>query len=109
MDCFFWKTFVHYFLHFVFPGFIAFIFYRKEWIKVYGIFIGTMVIDLDHLMATPIFDSTRNSIGFHYFHTYYAIAVYFLLLFFKGNFRIIGLGLLFHIITDYQDFVFWCK
>ncbi|MBQ0151382.1 MAG: hypothetical protein KBS61_00625, partial [Chryseobacterium sp.] len=94
MDCFLWKTGVHYFLHLVFPGVIAFVFYRKEWKKVYGIFLATMLVDLDHLIANPIFDPNRNSVGFHYFHTYYAIAVYLLLLFFKGNFRIVGIALL---------------
>lgn len=109
MDCFFWKTGVHYFLHFVFPIGVAYIFYRENWKKVYGIFLATMLVDLDHLVANPIFDPHRNSVGFHYLHSYYAIAVYFLLLFFKGNYRIVGIALLLHIITDYQDFVLWCR
>lgn len=108
MDCLFWKSFTHYFLHFGFPIFIALIFYRKNWKKTYLILLATMLVDLDHLFANPIFDPSRNSIGFHILHSYYAIAIYCALLFFKGNIRIIAIGLLFHMITDFQDFTLWC-
>lgn len=102
------KTITHYFLHLVFPVIIAYLFYRKNWKKAYFILLATMLVDLDHLFADPVFDPDRNSIGFHFLHSYYAIAVYFLLLFFKGNLRLIGIGLLFHMFTDFQDFEFWC-
>ena len=62
-----------------------------------------MLIDLDHLIANPIFDSNRCSINFHPLHSYYAIFIYTLLLFLKKPFNIIGIGLLFHIITDFID------
>lgn len=102
------KPFVHYFLHFVFPAFFAFIFYRKEWEKVYLLLLSTMLVDLDHLLATPIFDPNRCSIGFHPLHSYYAIIIYLLGLFFlKGNYRIIAIGLLFHMFTDWQDCYLW--
>ncbi|WP_426476682.1 DUF6122 family protein [Chryseobacterium sp. CBSDS_008] len=101
------KTCTHYFLHFVFPVFIALVFYPEHWKKVYLILLATMLVDLDHLFAHPVFDPSRQSIGFHFLHSYYAIAVYFLMLFFRGNIRIIGIGLLFHMLTDYQDFNFW--
>lgn len=102
------KTCTHYFLHLAFPAVIAFVFYRKQWKRVYMILLATMLVDLDHLFANPIFDPNRMSVGFHFLHSYYAIAVYFLLLFFKGNLRIIGIGLLFHMLSDFQDFVLWC-
>lgn len=102
------KLFVHYFLHFVFPAFFAFIFYRKEWKKVYLLLLSTMLVDLDHLLAAPIFDPNRCSIGFHPLHSYYAILIYLLGLFFlKGNYRIIAIGLLFHMFTDWQDCYLW--
>ena len=102
------KPFVHYFLHFVFPAFFAFIFYRKEWKKVYLLLLSTMLVDLDHLLATPVFDPNRCSIGFHPLHSYYAIIIYLLGLFFlKGNYRIIAIGLLFHMFTDWQDCYLW--
>lgn len=64
--------------------------------------IATMLVDVDHLMADPIFMVNRCSIGFHILHSYVAIGVYFVLLFFKKT-RIIGVGLLFHMITDAID------
>lgn len=97
------QTFVHYFLHFGFPFFIAFICFRKDWKKVYLILLATMLVDLDHLVASPIFQANRCSINFHFLHTYYAMLVYVVLLFFRKPFRIIGIGLLFHMLTDFID------
>ena len=97
------QSFIHYFLHFGFPLFIALIFFKKDWKKVYFIFLATMLVDLDHILASPIFQENRCSIGFHVLHSYYAIIVYFLLLFFKKPFNIIGIGLLFHMFTDLID------
>jgi len=70
------KFITHYGLHFVFPALIAFLFFRKEWLKVYVIFIATMLVDLDHLLASPIFDPNRCSINFHPLHSYFAIGIY---------------------------------
>lgn len=67
---------------------------------MYLILIATMLVDLDHLLASPIFDPNRCSINFHPLHTYYAMAVYVGLLFFRRPFNIIGIGLLFHMLTD---------
>jgi len=103
------KTFVHYFLHLIFPVVIAYVFFRSRWKKTYLILLATMLVDIDHLIADPIFDPGRMSVGYHFLHSYYAIAVYFVLLFFKGNLRIIGIGLLFHMLTDFQDFTLWCR
>lgn len=93
---------IHYSCHFLIPGLISWIFFRKEWKKAWLIMIGTMLIDLDHLLADPIFDPTRCSVGFHPLHSYYAIGGYFIL-FWLPKYRIIAVGLLFHIFTDYQD------
>lgn len=102
------RPLVHYFLHFVFPIFIAHVFYEKEWRRVYPILLSTMLVDLDHLLATPIFDPNRCSIGFHPLHSYYAIVVYFLgSIFLGGNYRVVSMGLLFHMFTDWQDCYFW--
>ena len=66
--------------------------------------IFTMMIDLDHLLATPIFNASRCSIGFHPLHSSYAILIYFLMLFFSNIYiKIIATGLLLHIFTDLQD------
>lgn len=61
-----------------------------------------MLVDLDHLFADPIFKADRCSINFHPLHTYYAMVVYFLGLFFKKT-RILCIALLFHMLTDFID------
>ena len=97
------QFFIHYSLHFIFPLLIAFIFFRKNWKKVYLIMLLTMIVDLDHLIANPIFQSDRCSINFHPLHTYYAIAAYIILIFFRKPLNIIGIGLLLHMLTDFID------
>ena len=96
------QTLVHYTLHLLVPGLIAYTFFRKEWKKAWLIMLATMLVDVDHLFATPIFDPGRCSINFHPLHTYWAMAVYVVLLFFKKT-RIIAVGLLFHMLTDFID------
>ncbi|AMP97953.1 Membrane protein [Pedobacter cryoconitis] len=93
---------VHYSFHFLVPGAIAFLFFRAQWKRAWLIMICTMLVDADHLLATPIFDPGRCSIGYHPLHSYYAIACYFILLLFPKT-RIIAVGLLFHMFTDWQD------
>lgn len=83
------------------------------------ILVATMVIDLDHLLANPVYDAARCSIGFHPLHTWAAITLY-LLLFaiplakartlvvssLKSAWRVthlIGLGLLIHMFLDWGD------
>lgn len=96
------QNLVHYFLHFGFPLVIALLFYRKRWKQVYGILLLTMLVDVDHLWASPIFDPDRCSIGFHFLHSNFAVAVYVLGLFFKQT-RIVAIGLVLHMITDAID------
>jgi len=96
------KPFLHYGLHFAAPGLIAYIFFRENWKKAWVLMVLTMLVDLDHLLATPIFDPHRCSINFHPLHTYWAIAVYIVMTFFKKT-RIIGVGLVFHMLTDFLD------
>jgi len=93
---------LHYSLHLLFPGLIAWFFFRTQWKKTWLIMLATMLVDLDHLLATPIFEAGRCSIGFHPLHSYYAIAIYFIMAFFP-KLRIAAIGLLFHMLTDFQD------
>lgn len=93
---------IHYGLHFLAPGLLAWFFFRKEWKRAWLIMLATMLVDLDHLLADPIFDPDRCSIGFHPLHSEWAIVVYLLLLVFPKT-RIVGLGLAFHMLTDGLD------
>ncbi|UFK96732.1 DUF6122 family protein [Kaistella faecalis] len=107
-EIFYVREIFHYFLHFIFPFFIAKMFFKDHWRKAYLVMIATMAVDIDHVFADPIFDPNRASIGFHPLHTYPAIAVYFLgTVFFKGCYKIASVGLLFHMFTDFQDYYFW--
>ena len=82
---------------------ISFLFFRKDWKKVYSIMLLTMIVDLDHLLANPIYQSDRCSINFHPLHSYYAIAVYIIMVFLQRPYNIIGIGLLLHMLTDFSD------
>ena len=93
---------LHYFLHLGFPLIIAFVFYKKNVGHAYLILLLTMLVDLDHLLATPVYDAHRCSIGFHPLHSHAAIAVYFVLLIFPKT-RLIAIGLLLHMVTDALD------
>ncbi|WP_366139409.1 DUF6122 family protein [uncultured Lutibacter sp.] len=92
----------HYGLHFLAPGIIAYIFFKNNWKTVYLLLLATMLIDLDHLYATPLFNPNRCSINYHPLHSYYAIILYLFLLI-PVKTRIIAIGLLFHMLTDYID------
>jgi hypothetical protein len=64
--------------------------------------LATMLVDLDHLLADPIYDPSRCGIGFHPLHTAPAIAVYVLLSIVPPT-RLIGLGLVIHMALDLTD------
>lgn len=100
------QTPIHYFLHFCFPVIIAFLFFRSDWKFVAFILLSTMLVDLDHLLATPVFQADRCGLGLHYLHTYFAIVLYIILVFLRRPFRFIGIGLLMHMMTDLIDCVF---
>ncbi|MFD2832884.1 DUF6122 family protein [Gramella sp. AN32] len=99
------QQFVHYFLHLIAIGGIAYLYDRKNWLKYWAILAATMLVDLDHLLATPIYDPERCSIGFHYFHSEIAIVLYLLGMIFSTNkiLKIIFIGLFFHMLTDFTD------
>ena len=105
---------VHYGLHFLAPLLLSAFFGKKLMFKAYLFMVSTMLIDLDHLLSCPIFDPSRLSVGFHPLHTIPAIVVYVVLcllpyerLHWPWWLRAVGIGLVFHILTDLQDFYFW--
>lgn len=113
---------IHIALHFLAPLLVAFAFYRGRWKTAFLIMIATMLVDLDHLLADPIYDPQRCSIGFHPLHSMPAILVYAALFMLplvwrrKGGgqglrpaasvFHLIGLGLLIHMALDWMDCLF---
>jgi len=64
----------------------------------------TMLVDLDHLLANPVYDPTRCSINFHPLHGFVPMAFYVLAIFSKKTIiRYIGIGLVLHMALDSID------
>jgi hypothetical protein len=93
---------VHYGIHFLLPMAVGLLFYPDRPLKAVLILLCAIAIDVDHLVADPIFDPNRCSIGFHPLHTYWAIAFYVILTLPKPT-RIFGVALLLHILADSVD------
>ena len=93
---------IHYLLHISLPVIAARLLFHKTWSVSLLFAFATMIIDLDHLLATPVFDASRCSIGFHPLHSYAAISVYVLLLMPLKS-RMAAVGLLLHILVDGID------
>jgi len=93
---------LHILLHFIVPLAGVHLFRVKKKFKVWVILCATMVVDLDHLLATPIYDPDRCSIGFHPLHSYVAIAIYCACLA-VPRIRLVAIGLLIHMGLDYID------
>jgi hypothetical protein len=93
---------IHLGLHLIVPFGVARGFFQDRWRQVWVIMMLTMIIDLDHLFANPIYDPDRCSINFHPLHTYPAIGIY-LLMVAIPKLRLIGLGLLIHMVLDGVD------
>ena len=100
---------------------ICLLFFKDNWRIACLLMVSTMLVDLDHLWAVPIYDPTRCSIGFHPLHQLYPIIMYLLLslspyivrgAFRNGSssfysklklFQYVGLGLLVHMGLDSID------
>ena len=96
------RSVFHLALHFVVPALLVGLFYRQHWRVAYLILIATMLVDVDHLLADPIYDPTRCSIGFHPLHQLGFIAFYGLLSAIPRT-RLLGLGLIIHMALDAID------
>lgn len=106
---------MHIALHFLVPLLTALAFYGQRWRMAAGIMVATMVVDADHLLADPVYDPERCSIGFHPLHTTPAIALYVVLAILPllaGRHgaalrvpQLIGMGLVIHMALDGLDCV----
>ena len=93
---------VHLLLHAAIPALVALGFYRRRFLLAFAIMMAGMAIDLDHLVADPIYDPNRCSIGFHPLHAYALLPVYIALALFPKT-RLVGLGLTIHFLLDALD------
>ena len=92
----------HLFLHFAVPAAVVGLLYRHRWQSAYLLMMATMMVDFDHLLANPIYDAGRCSIGFHPLHQPWFISLYVILCFIPKT-RIIGVGLIIHMLLDSVD------
>ena len=93
---------VHLVLHVLVPGLVAAIWFPKRRIRAWLILLAGWVIDIDHLLADPVYAPGRCSIGFHPLHTAPAIVAYGALAIPKPT-RLFAFGLLIHIALDGID------
>ncbi len=84
------------------PAAVARAAFATRWRKAWFVMMATMLVDLDHLLATPVFDPNRCSIGLHPLHSAPAIVVYAVLACWPIT-RWVGVGLLIHMAIDFAD------
>lgn len=101
------RAFVHILLHIAVPAAVAGTVYRGMFTKAWLLMLATMLVDLDHLLAEPIYDPNRCSIGFHPLHQYPLLALYGGLALWPKT-RLVGIGLLIHMFLDGVD-CFWMR
>jgi hypothetical protein len=92
----------HIVLHFLVPAFVTAVFFRKRWKYAFLVMAATMLVDVDHLLASPVFDPSRCSIGFHPLHQPWFVVMY-LALCVSPRTRLIGIGLSIHMCLDAID------
>lgn len=96
------RAILHILAHFLVPGLVAKLVWPKQFWQAWLIMSATILIDLDHFWADPIYDPHRCSIGFHPLHTWPAWCVYALLAV-PSRTRWIGIGCLIHMVLDAID------
>ena len=58
------RAVIHLVLHVLVPVTVARAFFRPRWRRAAFIMLATMAVDLDHLLADPIYSPGRCSIGY---------------------------------------------
>lgn len=95
---------LHYGGHFLAPIVLAILFWRDDWKPAALVMVAANLIDLDHLLADPVFDPQRCSVGFHLLHGWVGAAGYTVMLLIpRWWIRAFGLGALWHLAVDYGD------
>ncbi|MAA72954.1 MAG: hypothetical protein CL679_14640 [Bermanella sp.] len=117
------RSIIHLILHVLVPMLVALVFVPKaHWKGVWLVLVATMAVDIDHLLATPIYAPNRCSIFFHPLHQMLPISFYALMTVWpvvkrllKGSIKPfdawlgwVGVGLLIHMLLDGLDCV-WMK
>jgi len=90
---------LHALLHLLLPGAVARLAFPGSWLRAWGIMLATLVVDADHLLATPVYDPDRCSIGFHPLHSVPVLPLYVAMAVFPRT-RVAGVGLVLHMLLD---------
>ena len=98
------RAILHLLLHVAVPALIAWLFFRDRFLRAWALMLLGWIIDIDHLLADPIYAPGRCSIGFHPLHTWPAVGVYAALMVPRRT-RWFGTGLVIHIVLDAIDCV----
>jgi hypothetical protein len=96
------RALVHGALHLVVPAVAARVFWPRRWRRVAAVLILMNLVDLDHLLATPVYDPGRCSLGFHPLHSWPAQILWAGLALWRPA-RVAGLGALIHMALDGID------
>lgn len=96
------RALIHLLLHAAVPALVAWLFFRERFLRAWLLMLLGWVIDLDHLLADPVYVPDRCSIGFHPLHTAPAALVYGALLIPRPT-RLLAIGLLIHLGLDLLD------
>tara|TARA_B100000700_G_scaffold67995_1_gene75246 strand:+ start:9043 stop:9762 length:720 start_codon:yes stop_codon:yes gene_type:complete len=88
--------------HTILPIAISYACYGSSWKTAAKIMIASNLVDADHLLAKPIYNPDRCSIGSHPLHSLPMIGLYSAMLFNKKT-EPWGIGLLTHIVVDCVD------
>lgn len=108
---------LHIAIHFLVPLAIALVIFNRYWQRAFAMMMTGMAIDLDHLLANPVYDPLRCSIGFHPLHSEIAIGFYVLIFIlslphrygkplfgrYRSTVNLVSIGLGVHIILDAAD------
>jgi hypothetical protein len=89
-------------MHIAVPAVLVAVCYRKRWWQSYVMLMLGMIVDVDHLLANPVYDSLRCSMGFHPLHTWPFVLVYIVLCLVPRT-RLLGVGLVIHMLLDTAD------
>jgi len=103
------RAILHLLLHAAVPALVAWLVHRgartpSGFRHAWALLLLGWLIDVDHLLADPVYAPGRCSIGFHPLHTAPAIVLYGALVV-PHRTRLVGIGLLIHIALDALDCV----
>ena len=93
---------LHALLHVAVPGLVARLGWRERWRSAWLVMVLANLVDLDHLLADPIYDPDRCSLGFHPLHSWFVQPLWIALAVWRPT-RVLGVGLVVHMVLDGID------